>query len=45
MPRFDHIYTGFSSGEISPLLEGRIDLERYGQAAKILENFYVKPCL
>ena len=43
MPRFDFIYTNFSSGEFSPLLAGRIDLQKYRGGCEILENFYPRP--
>ena len=32
----------FNAGEISPALYARTNLEKYGSAAKILLNFYVK---
>jgi hypothetical protein len=43
MSRFDYIYTDFSSGELSPLLLGRSDTDKYKSGVKILENFYIKP--
>ena len=39
MPKASPIQTNFSSGEISPLLDGRVDLEEYASACKVLENF------
>jgi hypothetical protein len=33
----------FIGGELAPSLHGRIDLQRYGQAAKRIENFIVEP--
>lgn len=43
MPRFDPIYTNFSAGEFSPLLTGRVDLEKYKSGCDILENFIPRP--
>lgn len=43
MPRFDYIYTNFSAGEFSPLLEGRVDLEKYRSGCITLENFIPRP--
>lgn len=41
MPKVIHIQSAFTSGEISPRLEGRVDLEIYQQALKTCENFIV----
>jgi hypothetical protein len=38
-----HIKTNFTSGEMSPLLDGRVDIEVYSGGCKYLENFIVKP--
>jgi hypothetical protein len=35
--------TNFTAGEISPRLEGRIDLSRYFNGCRTLENFHVHP--
>ena len=35
--------TNFTSGEISPLLEARVDLTQYANGCKTLENFLVHP--
>ena len=43
MSRFDYIYTNFSAGEFSPLLAGRIDLEKYKSGCEILENYIPRP--
>ena len=43
MPRFDYIYTNFTSGEFSPLLSGRVDLTKYKGGCEILENFIPRP--
>lgn len=37
------IKTNFTAGEISPRLMGRIDVNRYFNGARILENFIVMP--
>ena len=43
MARISSIITNFRAGAISPRLEGRIDLEKYNQAAKTLQNMIVFP--
>ena len=35
--------TSFSAGELSPKLDGRVDLQKYTQACKKLENMVVHP--
>lgn len=40
MPRISTIQTNFTAGEISPRLLGRVDVSRYANAAKRMENFY-----
>lgn len=35
--------SSFASGEISPLMYGRVGLEKYANGAKLLRNFLVKP--
>ena len=42
MARANEILTNFLTGEMSPLLHGRVDTERYGNAVKTCENFTVK---
>lgn len=37
------IQTNFTGGEWSELLEGRVDLEKYGNAARRMENFLIDP--
>jgi len=37
------IWTNFTGGEFSPLLEGRIDLNKYFNAGRILKNMVVHP--
>ena len=43
MPRASVILTNFTSGELSPRLEGRVDLSKYFNGVRILENFIVYP--
>lgn len=43
MARVSTIVTTFQSGELSPRLEGRIDLEKYSSGAQTLENMLVFP--
>ena len=43
MARVSSIITNFRAGEISPRLEGRIDLQKYAEAVKELENMVVFP--
>jgi hypothetical protein len=43
MARVSSIITNFRAGEISPRLEGRIDLQKYNEAVKELENMIVFP--
>lgn len=38
MPKVKTIQTNFSAGELSPQAYGRVDIARYGNAAKRLEN-------
>ena len=37
------LITNFSSGELSPVLNGRVDLQQYYQAASRMENFEIIP--
>lgn len=39
MPRSSPIQTSFNAGEISPKLEGRVDIPKYGSAVKLCENY------
>lgn len=41
MPRADVLQTNFTSGEISPELRGRVDVQQYHNGAETLENFLV----
>lgn len=43
MLKVNNVQTNFSSGELSPWLLGRSDIERYQNGAEILENFTVRP--
>ena len=43
MARVSSIITNFRAGEISPKLEGRIDLQKYNEAAQTLNNMLVYP--
>ena len=43
MARVSTIVTNFQSGELSPRLEGRIDLQKYQSGAQTLENMIVYP--
>lgn len=35
--------TSFTGGELSPLLDGRVDLEKYQSGCKVVENFLIMP--
>ena len=41
MARVSTIITNFQSGEFSPRLEGRIDLQKYTSGAQKLENMLI----
>lgn len=43
MPFSAPIQTNFSTGEISPLMQSRVDIQQYYNAAKKIENMYVFP--
>ena len=43
MPRVAPIVTSFNAGEWSPQLYGRVDLQKYASAARIMENFVPLP--
>lgn len=38
-----HVISSFTGGELSPRLDGRIDLKRYASGCRVLENFTVVP--
>lgn len=39
MPKANPFLLSFSSGELSPLFDGRVDLEEYQSGCRVLENF------
>jgi hypothetical protein len=39
MPDVKPIYTSLNAGELSPLLEGRVDFAKYAKGLKVCENF------
>lgn len=43
MPQFQSIKAVLNGGEMSPLMDGRTDSEKYSTGSRILENFIVKP--
>ena len=43
MARTKYIQTNFTAGEISPRLDSRIDLSKYQNGAKSIQNFTVLP--
>lgn len=43
MADFHPIITNFTAGEISPTVYGRVDIQRYGNGVKTLENFLIQP--
>lgn len=43
MAKANTIQTNFTSGEITPLLYGRVDIQKYFNGAAKIRNFYVKP--
>lgn len=43
MPPSTTIQTAFDSGQLSPRMDGRVDIEQYRKACKRLENFLVFP--
>lgn len=43
MARTKYIQTNFTAGEISPRLDSRIDLSKYQNGAKTIDNFVVLP--
>lgn len=42
MARFNSIRASFSSGEVSPKLEGRVDLQQFESSASKIQNFIVE---
>ena len=43
MAQANTIQTNFTSGEVSPLLKGRVDVDRYYNGAQEIQNFVVRP--
>jgi len=43
MGKVSTIQTNFTAGEVSPQINGRVDLSRYANGAAIMENFIVRP--
>jgi len=43
MPKINYIHTNFTSGQFSPLLRGRVDIQKYYNAAATIENFIIRP--
>ena len=43
MARSSNIVTNFTAGELSPRLEGRVDLQKYNAGAKTIENGVIFP--
>jgi hypothetical protein len=43
MPKVSPIQTNFTAGELSPQLEGRVDVSRYFNAVSSMENFLIAP--
>lgn len=43
MPKSNVALTNFSAGEVSPLLRGRVDTQKYANGAEELSNFIVTP--
>ena len=41
MAKASPIQTSFNAGELSPKLEGRVDLAKYSNGAKLIENFLI----
>ena len=37
------IQTNFTAGELTPRLNGRVDIEQYYNAASLIKNFHVIP--
>lgn len=42
MPQINFISTNFTSGELSPQIEGRVDIAKYQNSAATLNNVFVK---
>lgn len=42
MLKTNNVQTNFTSGELSPWLLGRSDIERYQNGAEVVENFHIR---
>lgn len=43
MPPQSQIQTNFTSGELSPLMRGRVDVNKYSNGVEVLKNMVVRP--
>lgn len=43
MPRVSPLLASFNAGELAPVMDGRVDMQKYPTACKKLENFIVIP--
>lgn len=43
MPKFSPFITNFTAGELSDLIKGRVDIQKYFNGVETLENFIPKP--
>ncbi len=43
MARVSPIQTNFTAGELSPRLEGRVDISKYFNGCRTLENMVIHP--
>lgn len=43
MPKANPAQTNFSAGEVSPLLRGRVDTQKYANGAETVENYLITP--
>jgi hypothetical protein len=43
MPKAAYIQTNFTAGELSPRLEGRVDIAKYGNGVRSLQNMIIHP--
>jgi len=42
MANINHIFTNWTSGELSPMLFGRVDINKYFNGAQTIENFIIR---
>jgi hypothetical protein len=42
MSQVSYIQTNWTSGELSPQIEGRVDIDKYGNGAATLNNVFVR---